>query len=338
MIQHFTVYHNPDTYAAFPSLAIAEDATIYCAFRLAPTKRSKTHIDTRSVTVLYKSADKGETWEKVSEVKIAPYTGNQDPSLAILSDGTFVLNCYGWFGKKEKHTKKRKNVRMLGTWIFESTNKGKKWGHPEHVSQLGSQLQVATSEPIIETDDEYLLMAGYADTGGGGDCCVLLKCGDRKNWSKPIKIAHDPSGSLNFQEPSLVDCGSGHLVCLMRVPHDEGSRIYQVHSWDNGETWESPRDTRMRGLPPNVIQLRDGRLLCTYGYRKPPYGIRACLSRDEGLTWNVEKEIILRADAGGWDIGYPSTVQLPDGDLMTAYYWYTKDDKTRRIEVTRWGL
>lgn len=125
-MQHFTVYSDPDTYAAFPSLAIDADGVIYCVFRLAPTKRSKTHIDTRSVTVLYKSADKGEMWEKVSEVKIAPFTGNQDPSLAILSDGTFVLNCYGWLGQsKEKHTKKRKNVRMLGAWIFESANKGK---------------------------------------------------------------------------------------------------------------------------------------------------------------------------------------------------------------------
>lgn len=335
-MQHFTVYHNPETYAAFPSLALDADAIAYCVFRLAPTRRSKTHIDTRSVTVLYKSADVGETWEKVSEVKIAPFTGNQDPSLCILKDGTFLLNCFGWSGRKKEHTKRHKNVRMLGAWIFESTDKGQTWEHSKFVEPSANKLKIAVSEPIIES--HYLLMAGYADVGGGGDCCVFLICPDRKKWLEPIKIAHDPSGSLNFQEPSLVDCAGGHLVCLMRVPHDEGSRIYQAHSWDNGKTWEPPRDTRMRGLPPNVIQLRDGRLLCTYGYRKPPYGIRACLSRDEGLTWNVEKEIILRADGGGWDVGYPSTVQLPDGDLMTAYYWFTKEDKTRRIEVTRWKL
>lgn len=343
-LKHFTIYSNPETYAAFPSLASASDATLYCAFRNAPTMRSKTHIDTRSVTVLYESADEGETWRKVSEVKIAPYTGNQDPSLAITEDGTFLLNCFGWTNRKGKHTKKAKHTQMIGTYIFESTDKGKTWGHPEQVPVWVSKLQVATSEPIVWVNEPngqpggWFMMAGYADTGGGGDCCVLLKRRDRMNWDKPTKIAHDSSGSLNYQEPSLVDCAGGHLVCLMRVPHEEGSRIYQAHSWDNGETWEPARDTKMRGVPPNVIQLRDGRLLCTYGYRKLPYGIRACISQDEGLAWKVHKEIILRADGGGWDIGYPSTVQMKDGSLMTAYYWYTRDDKTRRIEVTKWTI
>ncbi len=48
-----------------------------------------------------------------------------------------------------------------------------------------------------------------------------------------------------------------------------------------------------------------GALLCTYGYRKHPYGQRAMMSRDGG------------PDS---DLGYPSSVELADGSVFTVYY------------------
>lgn len=338
VISSHLVYSNPKEYASFPSVAIDSDGALYCVFRLAPTRKSKTHIDTRSIAVLMKSEDEGETWEKVSEVKIAPYNGVQDPSLSILSDGTFIINCFGYASRKLKeHTKKAKNVRMSGPYIIESQDKGKTWGRPEHVTGIMSaKLNTAVSEPAIEGYDKVLWMASYANTGGGGDTCFLLR-GYDGNWSIKSRIAHDPKGILDFQEPTLLK-DYGHLLCLMRVPTLEGGAIYQTHSWDGGQAWEPPRKTGIEGLPPSLLQLRDGRILCTYGYRKPPYEIRACLSRDEGITWETDKLKVIRANGGGWDIGYPSTVQLPGGDLCTVYYWYSDEDKTRRIEGTRWQL
>ena len=58
----------------------------------------------------------------------------------------------------------------------------------------------------------------------------------------------------------------------------------------------------------------------TYGHRARPFGIRARLSRDGGRTW--AQEIILRDDGGGTDIGYPRTVQRPDGKIVTLYYFH----------------
>ena len=60
--------------------------------------------------------------------------------------------------------------------------------------------------------------------------------------------------------------------------------------------------------------------LCTYGRRKPPYGIRACLSADGGRTWLLEREIVLRDDLPNRDLGYPTIVEYEPGKLFTIYY------------------
>lgn len=83
-----------------------------------------------------------------------------------------------------------------------------------------------------------------------------------------------------------------------------------------------------------MLKLKDGRLAITYGYRSDPYGIRARLSGDDGQTWG--REIILRDDGGCWDLGYPRTVQRPDGKLVTVYYFNDHEDQERYIAATIW--
>jgi hypothetical protein len=80
--------------------------------------------------------------------------------------------------------------------------------------------------------------------------------------------------------------------------------------------------------------LKDRRLALIYGFRSAPYGIRARLSSDNGLTWG--DEIILRDDGGCWDLGYPRTVTRPDGKVVTAYYYNDAADRERYIAATIW--
>ena len=54
-------------------------------------------------------------------------------------------------------------------------------------------------------------------------------------------------------------------------------------------------------------------------------GVFARISRDEGLTWGAPRVLfnttVRRANTrpGGVDGGYPSSVQLKDGTIVTAY-------------------
>ena len=61
------------------------------------------------------------------------------------------------------------------------------------------------------------------------------------------------------------------------------------------------------------------RILCTYGYRRPPFGERACLS-DDGITWDPANEVIIRDDAPNGDLGYPASVELDSSRILTIYY------------------
>ena len=81
----------------------------------------------------------------------------------------------------------------------------------------------------------------------------------------------------------------------------------------------------MRGHPVDLIQLVDGRILASYGIRPPihdkPGGVRACFSKDNGETWEIESEVQLRKDFINWDVGYPESHQFPDGRVLTVYYY-----------------
>ena len=48
-------------------------------------------------------------------------------------------------------------------------------------------------------------------------------------------------------------------------------------------------------------------------------------------------EFILRDDGGSWDLGYTRTVQRPDGNLVTVYYYNLDNDKERFIGATLWS-
>ena len=54
--------------------------------------------------------------------------------------------------------------------------------------------------------------------------------------------------------------------------------------------------------------------------RQPPFGIRACLSSDEGATWDHENELIIRDDMRNSNLGYPTAIQEDDGAIFATYY------------------
>lgn len=74
----------------------------------------------------------------------------------------------------------------------------------------------------------------------------------------------------------------------------------------------------------------------TYGYRFDNIGIRAKLSYDDGNTWS--NEIILLGGVESSDLGYPSTIELSDGTLLTVYYQIENGNRNAGIYYIKWKL
>ena len=52
-----------------------------------------------------------------------------------------------------------------------------------------------------------------------------------------------------------------------------------------------------------------------------PEGVRACFSSDDGETWDVATEVRIRKDFSNWDVGYPESMEMPDGRVLTVDYY-----------------
>ena len=85
-----------------------------------------------------------------------------------------------------------------------------------------------------------------------------------------------------------------------------------------------------------ALRLRDGRLLMTYGYRRPPFGNQARISADAGKTWSAP--ITVSDDGMGGDLGYPSTVELANGDMLTVWYELLNGSLRAILRQRRWKL
>ena len=84
----------------------------------------------------------------------------------------------------------------------------------------------------------------------------------------------------------------------------------------------------IQGYPAHLLRLQDGRLLMTYGWRQPGYGIRAVWSHDNGDSWQTDQAILIRDDMRNGNLGYPATIMLPDGKFFTIYYGEEPDGVT----------
>lgn len=146
-------------------------------------------------------------------------------------------------------------------------------------------------------------------------------------------------------EPYAIELDDGTILAHIRVQcyPIHVFTLYQSKSTDGGKTWTKPRQilTREGGAPAHILQHSSGLLVCTYGYRgeplrTPPFGIKVMFSQDNGETWSKSEDIY--TNKVSLDLGYPSTVELKDGSLLTVFYAHLAPDEPAVILQQKWRL
>jgi hypothetical protein len=161
-----------------------------------------------------------------------------------------------------------------------------------------------------------------------------------ESWEKIAEVSMpDGCTGKNVHEPYAIELPDGTLVGAIRAQGDEveyGFTIYMTYSYDGGRSWTKPQPTGICGSPPHLLLHSSGALIMTYGRREKPYGERAVISYDGGKSFG--EEIILSDHAPSSDLGYPSSVELDDGSILTIYYQRYGADNHASILSTKWRI
>jgi len=235
-----------------------------------------------------------------------------------------------WRGAHHRISEAERKAQ-LGTWMLRSTDSGVTWSTPY-------DSIVNSPHGPIQLADGRQLYAGKDLWKSGKWIGVCESTDDGRSWKKlsqiPTRPGDDPG---EYHELHAVEAANGTLVAQIRNHNSANSReTLQSESTDGGKTWSVPHPIGVWGLPSHLLRLRDGRLLMTYGYRRKPFGNQARISTDHGKTWS--KPITISGDGANGDLGYPSTVELQDGILLTAWYEQMSSRPRAVLRLAKWSL
>lgn len=221
--------------------------------------------------------------------------------------------------------------KELGVWLIRSTDGGITW------SGRYDSLVNSPHGPV-QLSGNRVLYAGKELWSPAQRNGVCLSIDDGQTWQWLAEIpTRKGDNHKEYHELHAVEAADGRIVVHIRNHNQANAgEILQSESTDGARTWSEPRPIGVWGHPSHLMRLRDGRLLMTYGHRRKPIGNQARVSDDNGKTWS---EALLVSDDGvSTDLGYPSTVQLADGSLLTVWYEVTKESRVAVLRQGKWRL
>jgi hypothetical protein len=321
--EHLSILQEKGRHFAFPGVAQLADDSL-----LVVCREGDAHVCPRGRIVMTRSTDGGRTWSPRQVVYESP-SDERDPAVLCLKDGTVVASFCTWDSWRESADLREKysaeTARMekdgwgkySGIWLSVSTDNGRTWSPPRRAPEFFSP-----HGPVVGPDGALYWVA-FGSSEGRARVVIHRTADLGRSWQPWSEVAYckpyDPSYAWEYwDEPNLLFLSGGRALSTFRVEKD--GLAWQSHSTDQGKNWSWPAATPVWGFPQQLCLLADGRILMAYGHRRPPLGIRACLSTDGGRTYDLDREIVLRHDGADSDLGYPYSIQLRDGRVLTVYY------------------
>lgn len=304
---------------AWPNLTLTADGEILAILHNQPAHGTK-----EGDVECWASRD-GLAWEKRSVVtKHEPNTIRMNHAAGLAKNGDFIVLCSGWTNLKQAERPKQANFRdaVLRPWVLRSKDGGRTWEKREEfpAAETGWTEHIPFGDIWIG-EDGALHSSCYQ--GEFEDATKSTKTKSWRAWhlrSEDDGWTWTPESIIGprHNETDILPLGGKSWLAAARI-----DKMELIRSDDNGATWSEPTPVTERNeINGHLAKLKDGRLLLSYGVRvKDRRGVCAKLSSDDGKTWS--EPLRLASAVGDADCGYPSSVQLDDGAIVTA--WYAKE-------------
>lgn len=331
-----TISDDPQHYHGWPTLARRSNGELILLY----SGGREDHVCPFGRLELMRSSDEGKTWSQPTVV-FETAIDDRESGLMETARGTLLANTFtsvdflGLLAEAEQiapgtpdawapeRLNRWQAVRdqliadqrqaVPGMWMIRSADGGMNWSKPY-------KSPITSPHGPIQLADGRLLHAGK-EVVGTGRTGVCESTDDGQTWQWLAEIPQRPgdSSQIDYHELHMVEAADGRLLAHIR--NHNANNFYetlQAESSDGGKSWTLPYSISVWGLPSHLLRLMDGRLLMSYGYRRTPFGNQARVSNDQGRTWS--EALTISDDGVGGDLGYPSTVQLSDGSLLSVWY------------------
>ncbi|MCE5250386.1 glycoside hydrolase [bacterium] len=322
-----------DNVCAWPNLTLMPDGTIIATIFNRPS-----HGQEEGNAVCYASSDGGRTWKYVgTPAPNDPGTNRMNLAAGLGNDGSLVVLVSGWGGKDFREY-------ILPVAVCRSGDGGKTWDRNGSFTLPEGETCLIPFGDIVRLGGKTLAATAYGYLNRQSKPVYLLySYDDGRTWGDAVpmgRFGNGPGEWNDFNETAVLRIRPDRWLAAPRT--NRVGDLQLIVSADEGRTWSIPEALKGGGLtrrsehPAHLLRLNDGRILLTYGVRWGVHGTCARVSDDEGKTWGEPMMIVYY---GGGDGGYPASVQLGDGTIVTAYYCDANKNHPRyHMGVARWKL
>lgn len=349
-----------DDACGWPQVTVMPDGSLACLIWPVPL-----HGYTEGAAECWVSSDGGLKWTKAGvPVPNKPTENRMNVAGGLAADGSYVAMISGW------------NKRMAAGWrpdpadpktpkdYFGEANTlspvpavskdgGRTWKQfPVFDARQPSGEGIIPFGRIAPLPDGSIGVMLYRDEVG-----FFVSKDGGQTWSKRGQLSSDRT----YNETTWLRLDNGDLFAASRSygasnggKHAAtggvvGQHLEAFRSTDQGVTWkaEGPLTLPLQH-PADLTRLSDGRIILSYGVRNDgDWGINVRIGSADARQWSGPIRLVdlegstdaPNAPKPQRDGGYPSTVQIADGTLVTAYYSRGIPSHQRyHVGVVRWTL
>ena len=358
-VENSIICQNNDSvfnYYGWASVARLPDGTL----AMTASGHRLAHVCPFGKAIMCYSRDEGRTWSEPSIIIDSPLD-DRDAGIAVFGNGDVIVTSFNNTAAMQREYANHRTtddmyLPLIGSYLdiieknaaeaVETEKTEKKYlGSTYRISKDGGYTfgdfkrapVTAPHGPAVMRDGTLLYIGNKCDgkTHASIECHKLNENGEFEYLSSIESAPDTENRPCHNCEPHAIVMPDGKIIAHIRM--DEIFTTYQSESHDGGKTFTKPHSIGLKhGSPPHLMLHSGGVLISAYGCRSEPFGQRVMFSKDGGETWDTD--YILRDDGNNGDLGYPCTVELKNGSLLTVYYQAEKGRNNCVIMQSIWRL